>query len=267
LWIPDHFMSGHGPIPEALVTLSFIAGLYSDFHVGTAVLAHSYRNPALLAKMAASLQALSKGRFILGLGAGWKEVEYLAYGYPFPPAPVRIEQLAETVQICRAMWDPDAPEATFIGRHYRIDGARCFPKPTPPPPIMIGGGGEQLTLRVVAQHADWWNLPGATPEKFARKLGILERYCDEVERTFAEIRKTWMGVVSIARSRFEAEQRMDGYPIWPGDVPLLGTPADVRDQIYRYRELGVDLFILSFADEPDMTGMELFVRDVVSVFV
>lgn len=257
-WIPDHLMEGQEPIPEALVTIAHYAALYPQLHWGTAVLSQSYRNPALLAKMAATLQGLSSGRFILGLGAGWKEDEYAAYGYDFPKASLRIAQMAETLQICRAMWDPRRAAATFHGRHYHIEEAVCFPKPTPPPPIMIGGGGEKLTLPVVAEHADWWNLPGVSPQEYARKLAILDGYCAQLGRSSAAIRKTWMGVVSIADSRARAAEQLESYTMWPGDLPLAGTPADVRDQIQAYTDLGVDLFILSFADEPTATGLNLF---------
>jgi alkanesulfonate monooxygenase SsuD/methylene tetrahydromethanopterin reductase-like flavin-dependent oxidoreductase (luciferase family) len=259
-WIPDHLMDGQAVIPEALTTLSYLAGLYPGLHWGTAVLSQSFRNPALLAKLGATLQWLSGSRFILGLGAGWKADEYRAYGYDFPPAATRLAQLAEAVQICRALWDPAQAAATFKGEHYQITDAVCEPKPQPPPPIMIGGGGEQLTLRVVARHADWWNLPGASPETYARKLGILEKYCGEYGRDPGQIRKTWMGVVSIAPTRKAAERQLAHYPIWPGDVPLLGTPSEVRAQIEAYRRLGVDLFILAFADEPGLEGVKLFLK-------
>jgi len=257
-WMPDHLMDGQAAIPEALTTVSYLAGLYPRLHWGTAVVSQSFRNPALLAKMAATLQQMSRGRFILGLGAGWKEDEYRAYGYDFPQPAVRIAQLAETVQICRAMWGPGQAQATYAGEHYRVVNAVCQPKPQPPPPIMIGGGGEKLTLRLVAQHADWWNLPGAPPAKYRRKLAVLADYCQEYGRTPRDIRKTWMGVVSIAPTRREAEERLRAFTIWPGDAPLVGAPDDIRTQLDAYRELGVDLFILSFTDEPDLAGLTLF---------
>ena len=261
-WIPDHLMDDQAPIPEAFVTLSYFAGLFPHLFWGTAVLCQSFRNPALLAKMGATLQVLSGSRFILGVGAGWKADEYQAYGYDFPKASVRIAQMAEAIQICKAMWDSEQKEVTFNGRYYQIKNAICQPKPAPPPPVMIGGGGEKLTLRVVAEHADWWNLPGTPPQEYARKLGILEAYCREYGRSSTEIRKTWMGVVSIAESRPQAEKQINQYPIWPGDIPLVGTPYDIRTQLNAYINLGVDLFILSFVDEPDMTGIKLFMDHV-----
>lgn len=261
-WMPDHFMDRQKDVPEALVTLSYFAGLYPELHFGPVVLGQNYRNPALLAKMAATLQQLTAGRFILGLGAGWRAEEYQAYGYDLPPVPVRIAQLAEVVQICKLMWDPNQSEATFVGRHYQIDRAVCQPKPAPPPPVMIGGAGEKLMLRVIAQQADWWNLVGVSPESYAHKIEVLRQHCRDIGRDPAEIRRTWMGVVSLAASRAEAERTMQTYPLWPGDVPIVGTPAEVTAQLQRYTALGVDLFILAFAGEPDLAGMKLFVEEV-----
>jgi alkanesulfonate monooxygenase SsuD/methylene tetrahydromethanopterin reductase-like flavin-dependent oxidoreductase (luciferase family) len=261
LWMPDHLMFGQSDIPEALTSLSFLAGITTDLHLGTIVLGQSYRNPALLAKMAATLQQLSDGRFILGIGAGWKEDEYHAYGYEYPPARTRIAQMAETIQICKALWDPAQPQANFQGEHYQISNAACSPKPVSPPPIMIGGSGEKLTLRVVAEHADWWNIPGVSPTEYARKLDILANHCAAVGRDPNDIRKTWTGVVSIAPTRSQAERQMEGYPIWPDDIPLVGTPDGVRAQLQAYIDLGVDYFMLAFADEPSTKGIKLFLSE------
>ncbi|GAB4442027.1 MAG: TIGR03560 family F420-dependent LLM class oxidoreductase [Anaerolineae bacterium] len=265
-WMPDHFMSEADPVPESLTTLGYLAGLFPALTFGNVVIGQSYRNPALLAKMAATLQQLSGGRFVLGIGAGWKADEYRAYGYDYPPAPVRIAQLAEVVQICRAMWDPARPTATFHGQHHRIEGATCEPKPSPPPPVMIGGAGEKLMLRVIAQHADWWNLVGVTPQVYAHKMEVLARHCAEVGRDPAAIRKTWMGVVSVAPSRAAAEAAMQGYAIWPEDTPIVGTPAEVIAGLRAFTALGVNLFILGFAGEPALNSIELFIREVLPAF-
>jgi alkanesulfonate monooxygenase SsuD/methylene tetrahydromethanopterin reductase-like flavin-dependent oxidoreductase (luciferase family) len=265
-WIPDHFMNpANTDCPESLTTLSYLAALFPNFYFGPIVLGQNYRNPALLAKMAATIQQFSGGRFVLGIGAGWRIEEYQAYNYEFLPASARIAQLAEVVQICKAMWNPAEMESTFEGRYHRIDGAVCQPKPSLPPPVMIGGAGEKLMLRVIAQHADWWNLVGVTPEVYARKIGILEQHCAAVARNPRDIRKTWMGVVSIAANRAQAEAAIAAYPIWPQDTPIVGTPAEVVEQLRRFTALGVDLFILAFADEPALTGINLFVNEVMPV--
>lgn len=265
-WVPDHFIDKDTDVPEAMMTIGYLAGLYPSLYFGPVVLGQNYRNPALLAKMAATIQQLTAGRFVLGLGAGWKEEEYRAYGYNFPPAPIRIAQLAEVVQICKALWDPGQPQVTFHGQYHLVEKAICNPKPKPPPPVMIGGAGEKLMLPVIAEHADWWNLVGVSPETYAHKIEVLHRHCTRLGRDPAEIRKTWMGVVSIAPSRRQAERALQRYPIWPGDVPLVGTPPEVVSQLRRYTSLGVDLFILGFADEPALTGLELFMQEVIPHF-
>jgi alkanesulfonate monooxygenase SsuD/methylene tetrahydromethanopterin reductase-like flavin-dependent oxidoreductase (luciferase family) len=262
-WIPDHFMNqNHADYPESLVTISHLAALYPQLFFGPVVLGQNYRQPALLAKMAATIQQLTGGRFILGIGAGWQAEEYKAYGYDFPPASTRIAQLAEVVQICQAMWELAQPETTFHGHYHHIDKAICNPKPSPAPPVMIGGAGEKLMLRVIAQHADWWNLVGVSPETYAHKIQVLNLHCAETGRDPAEIRKTWMGLVSIASTHQQAEAGMKDYPIWPGDVPIVGTPPEVVARLREYIALEVDLFILAFADEPQMTGINLFLNEV-----
>ncbi len=266
LWVPDHFMAGQADVPEAMTTAAYLAALDPRIAVGTIVLGEGYRNPALVAKMAAWLQHLSGGRFVLGLGAGWKQDEYQAYGYDFPPPAVRIEQLAETIRVCRAMWDPAQPEATFVGRRHRIEAAVCQPKPAPPPPILLGGAGEKRMLALVAESADWWNLVGVSAEAYAHKLHVLEQHCARVGREPAAIRKTWMGDVSIAATHEEAVGLLQSYPKWPEDVALTGTPDEVGAQLAAYVDLGVDLFILRFADEPALAGMALFLEEVVPRF-
>jgi alkanesulfonate monooxygenase SsuD/methylene tetrahydromethanopterin reductase-like flavin-dependent oxidoreductase (luciferase family) len=165
------------------------------------------------------------------------------------------------------MWDPAQPQATFSGQYYRIENAICNPKPLPPPPLMLGGAGEKLMLRVIAQHADWWNLVGVSAETYAHKIGVLARHCADVGRNPAEIRKTWTGVISIAPNRQQAKAALAGYPIWPEDVPLVGTPGEIIAQLQHYTSLGVDCFILGFADEPELTGIELFMAEVMPYFV
>src|SRR6476469_1587150 len=136
-WMADHLQFEHYDIMEGWTTLTYFAARHPGLQFGHGVLCESFRNPALLAKMAATFQLLSGGRLILGLGAGWHEPEYKAYNFPFPAAGTRVEELAETVAICKALWE--SPEATFTGKHYQIQGAVCEPRPDPAPPIVIGG--------------------------------------------------------------------------------------------------------------------------------
>ena len=138
LWMTDHFFWDDDPTYEAWTVLAFAAARWPQFDLGPMVLGQSYRNPALLAKMAATLQALCRGRFIMAIGAGWKEDEYHAYGYPFPRAGIRVEQLEDTLEIIRRLWT-EPGQVTYQGKHYSITEAYCEPKPEPIPPLIVGG--------------------------------------------------------------------------------------------------------------------------------
>jgi alkanesulfonate monooxygenase SsuD/methylene tetrahydromethanopterin reductase-like flavin-dependent oxidoreductase (luciferase family) len=228
-------------------------------------MSQSYRPPALLAKMAATLQLLSGGRFILGLGAGWKEDEYLAYGYDFPSTATRIHQMAEAAQIIRLMWTE--PRATFRGQFYHIDDAICEPKPDPPPPLLIGGGGKRLTLRYVAEYADWWNFPGGTLENYQELLDVLRGHCEKVGRDYESIVKTWaVECVAVAPSADEAERMAEASPFHTPGVSFVGTPDQVSAQLQRYTDLGVRHFMMRFADFPRTDGALLFAKEVIPRF-
>lgn len=269
-WVCDHFVPWAGfvskttPTLEGFAAISYLSGRFQRSIFGNIVLCNSYRNPALLAKMGATLQTLTGGRFILGIGAGWKEDEYIAYGYDFPPPKVRIQQLEEGVQIIKAMWNKDL--VTFKGRYYRIDEAYCFPKPDPVPPIMIGGGGEKLTLRVVARHADWWNIPNASPKTYEHKLRVLEEHCKKEGRDPSEIVKTLGNIVAISKTEEEASKLAAQSPfIKKGDEEnfIIGNPDSVMEKLKEYTELGVEHFILRYVDFPNVDGARLFAEEVI----
>ena len=177
IWVPDHFYGFDEPAEpwlECWTTLTWLAARYPSVTVGPIVLGVGYRPPALLAKMAATLQTLSGGRFIMGIGAGWRGAEYEAYGYPFPTPGERMDQLEEAVQILRAMWTEPAP--SFTGRHYAIAGAYCEPRPDPPPPLMIGGGGPKRLIPLAARYADLWDLwHGGDPMTLDRAEYVTKR--------------------------------------------------------------------------------------------
>jgi len=154
-WMIDHLQDGTSDMLESLTTISYLAALHPQLRFGQTVICQSFRNPALLAKMGATLQFLSGGRFMLGLGAGWNEEEYRAYGYDFPPASVRVAQLEETIQIVKAMWTQE--QATFQGTHHHVIDAACEPRPDPLPPILIGAFKPKM-LRLTAKYADEWNV-------------------------------------------------------------------------------------------------------------
>jgi alkanesulfonate monooxygenase SsuD/methylene tetrahydromethanopterin reductase-like flavin-dependent oxidoreductase (luciferase family) len=292
-WVCDHFFPWSWWIRdpkttdnlECMTSLSYLAGRFPAYHFGSIVLCNGYRNPALLAQMGATLQAFSGGRFILGIGAGWKEDEYRAHGFEFPPTPIRIKQLEEAVQIIRRMWMEDDP--SFEGEHHTIEHAYCRPRPDPPPPIMIGGAGEKLTLRVVAKYADWWNLPDAEIERFRHKREVLKRHCDEIGRDFDEIvLSAEVEMVAIAKTEAEADRLARETPFssrgsedaqvgaadqpMPPDVfneGIIGTPAQVTEAFKQYTDLGVTYFIVRFADRfPETRGAELFAEQVIPNF-
>jgi len=183
LWIADHFYGFDAktdPFLEAWTTLTWLAARHPDVELCHHVLGHGYRPPALTAKMAATLQVLSGGRFTLGIGAGWRDDEYLAYGYEFPSPKVRFEQLEEVITICRLMWSEDEP--TFHGKHFHIDGASAPPRPDTPPRICIGASGEQIGLPMVGRLADRWNAFWRSDDDWDRKLGIVRASAEKAGR-------------------------------------------------------------------------------------
>ncbi len=184
LWIADHFYGFDAPTDpfmEAWTTLTWLAAKFPRVQLCHHVLGQGYRNPALTAKMAATLQVLSGNRFMLGIGAGWREDEYLAYGYEFPRPAVRFAQLEELIQICRLMWTQDSP--SFSGKYYSITGAAAPPKPEVVPPICIGAYGEQIGLPMVGRLADVWNasLQG-NEERWVRKRDIVRNAAEAAGR-------------------------------------------------------------------------------------
>lgn len=267
-WVADHvvpwatFVNSDVDTLECFTSMSYLAGAFPSLDIGSIVLCQSYRNPALLAKMGATLQLFSGGRLIFGIGAGWKEDEYRAYNYEFPKASVRIAQLAEAVQIIRAMWT-ESP-ATFEGKYYRIEKAYCEPMPDPVPPIMIGGGGEKLTLRVVAQLADWWDHPGGDVNLYAHKLNVLKEHCRAVGRDYDDITKSWGTSVAIAETESEAKRIAASTPF--GNNAITGTPEQVTEHLKTYTALGVSNLIMRFADFPKTEGAKLFATRVVPEF-
>ena len=255
LWLEDHLQFGANESPECFTTLTYLAALYPQFRVGTLVLSQSYRNPALLAKMAANVQTLTGGRLILGLGAGWKEDEYIAYGYPFPSISPRMDQLEETIQVIRALWT-EMP-ATFEGKHYAIREAYCAPQPSPMIPLLIGGGGEQRTLPIVARYADWWNFNSCTVEEYGAKLVILRLHCERVGRNPDEIQLTYLGTLSVAEDPAHVLHHPQKYYI-------AGNAAEVIHEIEQFVALGVRHFMFRV---PNIETLEHFVAHVVPHFL
>ena len=259
IWVSDHLMFETKFRMECWTELVWIAARYPTVMLSTVVLCNSFRNPALLAKMGASLQAFSSGRFILGYGAGWHEDEFRAYGYGFPPPPVRVDMLEEGIQVIRAMWQQSP--ASFAGKYYQITDAYCEPRPDPIPPLMIGGGGEKRTLRLVARYADLWNDTARPVDVLRHKLSVLRDHCQTEGRDYDRIRKTIMIRVFINKSHKAALAR--GGDMLTSDNPaLVGDPSAIREQLDALADLGIDLCQLVFPNFPETDDMQLFLDEV-----
>jgi alkanesulfonate monooxygenase SsuD/methylene tetrahydromethanopterin reductase-like flavin-dependent oxidoreductase (luciferase family) len=288
LWAPDHFVLGPKAEEfEVWTLLSVLAERTDDVDIGPLVGSITYRNPALLAKMATTVDIFSEGRLRLGLGAGWHEAEHRAYGFEFPDVGDRIEMLDEGIQIVKAMFTESAP--SFEGEYYTIDGAPNEPKPVsqPRPPIVVGGAGPQM-LRVAARHADEWNVEisgrarGRSIEFKSRKF---DEYLEEAGRDPDDVERSWLAHVLVRETEAAVEAAVDDiFPLpWgeesdmddelttateareKGDM-LIGTPAQVADQIEDIRDLGFEKLQLLFLDFPDHRGMELFGDEVAPQF-
>jgi len=267
VWMSDHFFWHDRPTYEGWTVVSYLAARFPDFDFGGSVFGQTYRNPALLAKAAATLQMLTNGRFIMGIGAGWKEDEYIAYGYPFPSAKIRLEQLAETLEIMKRLWTQPG-RVTYQGKHYQVVDAYCEPKPTPPPIIMVGGGGK-TTMKVAAQHADWWNLSDQTLDVLKEKLTVLRQHCETVGRDPATLRVTWLGRLSVAKTQAEAHGRAltvgrEHYGGWSVDSAFIGTPQQIVDKVGAFVEAGVDYFIWDILNLPDPDVIGMFTEEIVA---
>lgn len=255
VWFDDHFHKDQAPVFESWTSLTYLASRYPELKFGNLVLCQSYRNPGLLAKMMATLQVLSKGRYIAGVGAGWKEDEYLAYNYPFPPFKERFEQLSELVQILRLMWTKSP--VTFEGRHYRVKDAYCEPLPVPLPPLLIGGGGEKLTLRLVAEQADWMNIAFPDVTTFKHKLEVLNRHCQNIGRDPESITKSLWTYV-------EVKPDVHSPGVDSHDRHFISGSADqVADELRQFRAAGAECVMIRFVDFPQTTMAERFLNEVI----
>ena len=253
------------PFMEGWTVLAALAAVTEKIRLGTLVTSVAYRNPALLAKMAAGVDIISGGRLTFGFGAGWYYQEYGQYGYEFPERPaVRIREMEEALKLIKMMWTE--PRATFYGKYFHVDEAILEPKPfqKPHPPILIGGGGEQLTLRVLARHGDACNLFG-DPVTVKHKLDVLRQHCEAEQRDYNTIERTNLTSLLLARSEAELQAKRD----------RLGVPAQFRgyaltvsqaiDLIGQYQQAGSQLCITSFVRN-DWESMELLADDIMPHF-
>ena len=289
LWAPDHFILGpNAEEYEVWTLLGALAERTDDVDLGPLVGAITYRNPALLAKMATTVDILSEGRLRLGLGAGWHDEEHESYGFDFPDIHTRIDMLEEGIRIITAMFTEE--RATFEGEHFRIREARNEPKPIadPHPPIVVGGAGPRI-LRIAATYADEWNVEISSRSRgppVEYKVEKFEEYAREAGRDPADIERSWLAHVLVCEDDETVQEYSDRiFPLpWgeesdmedqqltdaddareKGDF-LIGTPEEVAVQIEEIRELGFEKLQLMFLDFPEMNGMELFGDEVLPQF-
>jgi F420-dependent oxidoreductase-like protein len=243
---------------ECFTLLSATATITKRIKIGQIVTCNSYRNPALLAKMVSTLDVISNGRMELGIGAGWYEKEYLAYGYDFPSHIERIKQLDESLSIIKEMWTKKS--ASFKGNYYTIKEAICNPKPIqkPHPTIMVGGSGEKYLLKVVAKHANRYNIFFGTPHEMKRKITILKDYCSKNGRDHKEIQYSVVLPCIITESGEDINQIVARYKRRDKTIEqyldflvggiTIGTPERIMNGLNQYIELGVSHFIIQFKD-------------------
>jgi len=278
VWLYDHFITypdaTQEPCFESWTTLSALAGMTENVGLGTLVTCNSYRYPAVLAKTAATLDAISNGRLNFGIGAGWCYTEYAAYGIPFPKASVRIAQLGEAVQIIRKMWTEQEP--TFHGKYFAIEKAICSPKPVqkPHPPILIGGRGRKLTLRIVAESADRCNFGGnCTLEEYEELLATLYAHCDAVGRNPNDIEKTHIvDRAIIGKNKADVKKKIKRFK--PKNIStkefeernLVGTPEEIISKIQSFVDVGFTYFIMRFPDMIELEPLRVFAEQVFPAF-
>jgi F420-dependent oxidoreductase-like protein len=282
LWRSDHFFSLSGPRDrQALETfLSFVllAEHTERIRFGPLVSSMTFRHPSLLARMAAQIDVLSNGRFILGMGAGWNVPEHEAFGLPFPPLKERMDRLEEGVQVVQALWA--GGPATFEGTHYQLREAVCYPKPVQSPlPVLVGGRGERRTLRIVARFANEWNVVGANLEEYRRLRGVLEAHCADVGRDPASIAHSQMSGFVIGRDEAERNAHFDRIAAkipamaqQPRDQTLerlvgagwlIGSPDQIVDALGHREVAGISRTMLQHHANDDFDSAELIASEVI----
>jgi F420-dependent oxidoreductase-like protein len=275
VWLADHFIRGSGPshaVLEMWSGLAALAACTTRIRLGSLVASVTHRNPGITAVSAATIDQISDGRFVLGLGAGWSEQEHRAYGIPLPPPATRLAMLAESIQICRLLWTGDV--VSFAGTHFQLDNAACEIKPVQDPlPILVGAMGEQIALRVVAQHADVWNVVSMDSETLTRKQALLDRYCEEIGRDSATLRRSLEVPIAVAtdpstlRKRTERVIRARGYPAdRAADMFIAGSPEQCIEKIQRYVAMGFDELMLITLEPFDDDELECFAENVLPAF-
>ncbi|MFW9895901.1 MAG: LLM class flavin-dependent oxidoreductase [Candidatus Thorarchaeota archaeon] len=254
VWAMDHLMWGafeEGNVFEAWTLLSALAIETKKVKLGPLVGCNSFRSPSLTAKIAATLDVISNGRLIFAYGAGWKEPEYRAYGFPFEDPVTRLKKMSEGITLIKKLWTEE--RTTFKGDFYEVKNAVCNPKPVqkPHPPIMIGGGGEKYTLRVAAEIGDIWDRWGASIEEYTRKVKILQEHCDNLRRRLDDIKLSWSGPFLISKDEKQLNKKIG---IYGRERGIFCTYDNCIGVLQEFIDLGCEqfVFVLSgFKDEKE----------------
>jgi F420-dependent oxidoreductase-like protein len=272
VWLNDHLYGIPGPqIPifEAWTTLSAVGAITSRVQLGTLVSPIGFRNPALLAKMAATLDNISGGRVIVGLGSGWFEMEFSGYGFDFPPLQVRLRQLDEAATLMKQMWTEEQP--SFAGKQFHTASVYCEPKPVrkPHPPVLIGGGGEKVLLRIAAKHADIWNNLAVHQGQLAYKVALLRQHCEAVGRDPQSVQVSQQTMVVIGKDAADAQAKVEkAQAIYGGHLGqgIAGTPQECTDKIHAHIAAGCTMFVIEFFGRDTREPARLFAETVLPAF-
>jgi len=269
LWLVDHMWTRGMPDldhSECLTMMSALAANTEKLRIGTLVMCNSYRNPALLAKSLTTIDQISNGRLEIGLGAGWMDEEYRAYGYEFPSMGTRLKQLEEGLEILKRMFTEK--KASFEGKYYKIKDALNNPKPVqkPHPPITIGGSGEKVMLRLVAKYADRWNCP-AGYDSFEHKLDVLKQHCKDVGRDIGTINISEQILICVAKDEKAVEQQWQMAQRLPfAKTGIKGTPKQIVEILKDRVKKGIEMFTIIFGDFGQPPTLELFAQEVMPEF-
>ena len=276
IWLFDHFHTV--PVPtqeltfECWTSTAALARDTKNVRIGQMVTCNGYRNPALLAKIASTVDILSHGRLDFGIGAGWYEHEYKAYGYDYPDAPTRLRYMREAIQVILKMWSDE--EAEYEGKYYQVHGAINQPKGVQKPhiPMLIGGAGEKVTLKLVAQYGDGCNISNLEPDATARKFEIIRQHCQELGRDYNAINRTVLLNCAVADTDEKAleKAKQAGYARNTGGEEhlrtraLVGTPDTIRKRLAEYEQVGVQEAILFVQDSKELEPLRILAKDVFS---
>jgi len=274
VWCYDHFFPYDGtkptqPFYECFTTLTALSMVTSRIRLGSLVACNNFRNPALVAKITSQIDVLSKGRFELGIGAGWNGKEFDAYGYEFNELNLRLERLEEAIQIINKMWMETSP--SFEGKYYRIKNAVNEPKPVqkPHPPIWFGGSRKTI-LRLAAKYADGWNLgfyESNSPKGFAEKCAFLSKACKKYGRNPSDLRRSWTGLLILGRNEKELSEKVKRYGYLSMGYPSMFVTVDTcATEMRKFTQSGVTDFFIQICDPNDLNTLQILSEKIVPLF-